>query len=140
MVNGFAARTGVKAKLRGLRDENGNVIFQPSLTAGTPASLYSEPIVYSDQNGAWDSDIDVIGGDWNKLVVGIRQDITFKIFEEGVISDSDGKVVLNLMQQDSKALRVVVRYGYAVANPINRKNQVEANRYPFAVLGKDLAS
>ena len=139
-VNGFAARTGIKSRLRGLRDENGNVIFQPSLTAGTPATLYGEPVIYSDQNGAWDSDWDVIGGDWNKLVVGVRQDITFKIFEEGVISDGDGKVILNLMQQDSKALRVVVRYGYAVANPINRKNKVEANRYPFAVLGTGAGS
>ena len=134
-VNGFAARTRIKSRLRGLRDENGNVIFQPSLTADTPATLYGEPVIYSDQNGAWDPGVDVIGGDWSKLVVGVRQDITFKIFEEGVISDNSGSVVLNLMQQDTKALRVVVRYGYAVANPINRQNEVEANRYPFAVLG-----
>jgi HK97 family phage major capsid protein len=138
-VNGFAARTRIKSRLRGLRDENGDVIFQPSLTTGTPASLYGEPVIYGDQNGAWDTDVDVIGGDWSKLVVGIRQDITFKIFSEGVISDNSGNVVLNLMQQDSKALRVVVRYGYAVANPINRQNRVEDDRYPFAVLG-DFAS
>lgn len=134
-VNGFAARTGIKSRLRGVRDENGGVLFQPSLTAGTPSTLYGERIEYVDQNGAWDSDYDVIGGDWSKLIIGVRQDITFKLFTEGVISDDSGNIVLNLMQQDSVALRVVARYGYAVANPINRKNEVEADRYPFAVLG-----
>jgi predicted phage gp36 major capsid-like protein len=134
-VNGFAARTGIKAGLRGLRDTNGGVLFQPSLQVDTPATLYGEPIFYVDQNGAWDQDVDLIAGDWSKLVVGIRQDITFKLFTEGVVSNDDGEVVLNLMQQDSVALRVVARYAYSVANPINRKNEDEESRYPFSVLG-----
>lgn len=134
-VNGFAARQRIKGYLRSLRDSTGNVLFQPSLTVGTPATLYGEPIVYSDANGAWNAEgIDLIAGDWSKAVVGVRQDITFKLFTEGVISDDSGNVVLNLMQQDSVALRVVARYGFAVANPINRVNSVEATRYPFAVL------
>jgi hypothetical protein len=133
-VNGFAARTRMKSVLRGMRDSTGALIFQPSMTVGTPATLYGEPIYYPDSNGSWEPGIDMIGGDWSKLVVGIRQDITFKLFTEGVISDDAGNVVLNLMQQDSVALRVVARYAYTVANPINRMNQVEADRYPFAVL------
>ena len=134
-VNGFAARMRLKSDLRGLRDDNGGLLFQPSLTAGTPGSLYGENIAYSDANGAWSSEfIDLIAGDWSKAVVGIRQDITYKVFTEGVISDGSGNVVLNLMQQDSVALRVTARYGFAVANPISRVNQVEASRYPFAVL------
>lgn len=133
-VTGFAARTRMKATLRGLRDTNGQPIFQPSLTVGTPGTLYGEPIFFGDRNGAWNDGIDLIAGDWSKLVIGIRQDITFKLFTEGVISDASGNVVLNLMQQDSVALRVVARYGYTVANPINRMNQTEANRYPFSVL------
>jgi HK97 family phage major capsid protein len=134
-VTGFAARTRLKATLRGLRDSNGQPIYQPSLTADTPASLYGEPIYYNaDANGVWDDGIDLVAGDWAKLVVAIRQDITYKLFTEGVISDDDGKVLLNLMQQDSVALRVVFRMAFTVANPINRKNEVEADRYPFAVL------
>lgn len=134
-VTGFAARTRLKSSLRGLRDSNGGLLFQPSLQAGTPARLYDEPIVYPDGNGAWDlHGVDLIAGDWSKAIIGIRQDITFRVFDSGVISDADGKVILNLMQQDSSVLRVVMRIGFVVANPINRKNQVEANRYPFAVL------
>lgn len=134
-VNGFAARTRLKGSFRGLRDKNGGLLFQPSLQAGTPATLYGEPIYYPDANGSFlEQGVDLVGGDWQKAVVGVRKDITFKIFTEGVISDDDGKVVLNLMQQDSVAMRVVARYGFAVANPINRQNQIEAERYPFAVL------
>ena len=134
-VSGFAARNRLKARLRNLRDTSGSPIFSPSLTAGTPATLWGESIVYSDLNGAWSGEgVDLIGGDWSKAVIGVRQDITFKLFTEGVISNTAGNVVLNLMQQDSVALRVVARYGFTVANPISRVNQVEATRYPFAVL------
>ena len=35
-------------------------------------------------------------------------------------TDQDGKVILNLMQQDSKALRVVFRVGFQVAQPYSK--------------------
>jgi HK97 family phage major capsid protein len=134
-VTGFAARLRMKSALRGLRDNNGGLLFQPSLQAGTPATLYDEPVVYPDGNGSWEAQgVDLIAGDWTKAIIGIRQDITFRVFDSGVISDEDGKVILNLMQQDSSVLRVVMRAGFVVANPINRRNPVKANRYPFAVL------
>jgi HK97 family phage major capsid protein len=133
MVNGFAARTRLKAQFRGLRDQNDNLLFSPSLTAGTPSSLYGENVVFgADALGNWiDEGVDLIAGDWSKLVVGVRQDITFKLFTEGVISDSSGNVVLNLMQQDSKALRVVARYAYTIANPIASSG---VTRFPFFAL------
>lgn len=141
-VNGFAARNRIKAQLRGLRDGNDALLFSPSLQAGTPGTLYGEPIIYSDSNGAWiDEGVDLIAGDWSKLVVGVRQDITYKLFTEGVISDESGNVVLNLMQQDSFALRVVARYAFTVANPINRQSEDAARSYPFAYLddGSDVS-
>jgi HK97 family phage major capsid protein len=136
MVTGFAARNRFKSQLRGLRDGNDALLFQPSLSSGTPATLYGEDIVYSDANGAWiDEGVDLIAGDWSKLAIGVRQDITFRLFTEGVISDDSGNVVLNLMQQDSAAMRVVARYGFTVANPITRAHTTTGGRYPFAYLG-----
>ncbi|MBP0095036.1 hypothetical protein, partial [Prescottella equi] len=79
----------------------------------------------------------MIAADWSKVIVGIRQDVTFDLFSEGVISDASGKVILNLMQQDSKALRVVFRVGFQVANPLTRLNGTEATRYPAGVLVPD---
>jgi HK97 family phage major capsid protein len=41
-INGFAGDVSTKASLRGLRDKNGGLLFQPSLAAGTPATLYAK--------------------------------------------------------------------------------------------------
>jgi hypothetical protein len=67
-------------------------------------------------------------------VVGVRQDITFKLFTEGVIQDDTGAIVYNLMQQDMSAMRVTFRVGWQVANVINYDQATEANRYPAASL------
>ena len=100
-------------------------------------------------NTAWDLPVAVtpaitaptlaFAGDFKMLVIAVRQDISYTIATEGVISDDAGKVVLNLLQQDSIALRVVFRVGYAVANPATPENPDPATRYPFAVLS-DAAS
>src|SRR5699024_10226267 len=104
-VNGFAARRRIRAKLRGLRDKDNNPVFSPSLTAGTPATLFGEPLSYV-RNGAWDDTAaELITGDFSSAIIGIRQDITFKMLDQAVISDETGKVILNLAQQDSVALR-----------------------------------
>jgi len=58
----------------------------------------------------------------------------FDIFREGIISDSDGKVVANLMQNDMVALRVVMRLGWAVPNPIHAMGPNRSEKYPFAVM------
>lgn len=60
---------------------------------------------------------DAIVANWDNLIVGIRSDIKIEIFREGIISDSDGKVVLNLMQNDSIAARVTMRVGTMIAKP-----------------------
>jgi HK97 family phage major capsid protein len=131
-VSAFWARRRVRAKLRGLRDDNGNPIYQP-VAGGSPATLYGETLSFVS-NGSWQNNIELIAGDPRAAILGIRQDITFQIFTEGVISDESGAVVLNLMQQDSVALRAVMRVGFAVANPMTRSNDDENSRYPFAVL------
>lgn len=58
-------------------------------------------------NGAWAGTVDFIAGDFQNLVYAIRQDITYKVLDQAVISDADGKVIYNLAQQDMVALRVV---------------------------------
>ena len=68
-------------------------------------------------------------------MIGIRRDMTFEVFTQGVITDNTGAIVANLMQQDISVLRVTMRLGATVANPINRRisNKQIANYYPFAV-------
>jgi HK97 family phage major capsid protein len=109
-------------------------IYQPNLQGQLGGTLYGYPMSELT-NGAWDmSEAELLMGDWSKAIVGVRQDISFKLFTEGVISDDDGKVVLNLMQQDSVAMRVVMRVAFATANPATRLNTDSATRSPFAAV------
>lgn len=133
-VNGFASSPGFNWRLVGMRSVDGVPIYTPSLAAGAPSTLYGYPL-NEVQNGAWaPGTVDLIAADWSKLVVGVRQDMQFRIFSEGVISNAEGEVVLNLMQQDTKAMRVTFRVGFQVANPLNRVNANDSTRYPAAVL------
>lgn len=133
-VNGFASEPGLQWELVGLRTGQGAPLYSPALAPGQPSGLYGYPL-QEVTTGVWDSSVArLLAADWSKFVVGVRQDITFDMFSEGVITDADGKVILNLMQQDSKALRVVFRVGFQVANPLTRLNDTAASRYPAGVL------
>ena len=141
-MNGFISRPGLHWSLMGLRDAAGHAIYTPALTTGLNSAPPTPGLLGYPLNeittGVWDAgDAIMLGADWTKVVVGIRQDITMQMFSEGVLSDETGKVILNLMQQDSKALRVVFRCGFQVANPITRLNQNAATRYPAGVLLPD---
>jgi HK97 family phage major capsid protein len=135
-VDGFVARPGLNWRLTGLRSASTNLpIYQPDLQDGRPGgNLYGYPLTEVD-NGSWlESEAQLIAGDWDDALLGVRSDISFKLFTEGVISDDTGKIVLNLMQQDSIAMRVTMRLAFATANPVTRLNANSTSRYPFAVL------
>lgn len=138
MVNGHAAALRLRAKLRGLREDagDGQPIFTTArMDAGrTTYALDGEPVLFP-RNGAWDPTRSLlISGDWSQLVYAIRQDITYKVITEGVITDNNNDIIINLPQQDATALRVVFRAGWALPNPINLVNEDEATRFPFASL------
>ncbi|WP_347042026.1 phage major capsid protein [Brachybacterium nesterenkovii] len=133
-VSGFASAPGLNWRLVGLRDSSGQPIYTPSLAGGTPSSLYGYPL-NEVTNGAWDpSAATLLAADWSKLVVGVRQDITFKMLDQAVITDDTGKVIFNAPQQDSQIMRVVFRVGFQVANPLTRVNGDAATRYPAGVI------
>lgn len=139
-VNGFASRPGFNWALIGTRTAEGVPIYQPDLQGNPGGNLYGYPL-NEVTNGAWKSETaEMLAADWSKFIVGVRQDITFKMFSEGVVSDDSGNVVVNLMQQDSQAMRVVFRVGYQVANPLTRLNVDEASRYPAGVLAPSAAA
>lgn len=125
--NGAVGNITLKARLRQVRDNTGQTIV---LADGLPTPSYSLA-------GLWPTGLsaaEMIVGDFSQLVVGVRQDMTYKLITEGVITDNAGAIQYNLPQQDMVALRLVFRAGYAVANPINYQQATEASRSPFAVL------
>lgn len=130
---GFFANRTFRQYLRGARATDGQRLLDIN---GTVDSVEGLPVVYGAP-GKWPTGSGaarLIVGDFTKLVIGVRQDMTFQIFSEGVIQDNTGAIRYNLMQQDMKALRCVMRVGWQVANVLTYEEGTEANRYPFAVL------
>jgi HK97 family phage major capsid protein len=134
MVTGHVAALAMRAKLRGLRDDNGQPIFVRSMQDSTRYELDGEPIIFPTNGAIVATSSLLISGAFNQLVYAMRQDITYKVLTEAVIQDAEGNIVYNLAQQDMVALRAVMRLGWQVPNPISRVKENEAERYPFAVL------
>lgn len=65
----------------------------------------------------WNGNADAVIGQWSNAVTGVRRDITLKLFDTGIISNDDGTLAYNLLQQDMVALRATVRVGFLVVNP-----------------------
>ena len=125
-VNGILGGTGLKGKFRMMLDTTG----QP-LNTTEIGSVRRE---FMD-NGVWDkTKATLVVGDFSQAVYSIRQDITYKVLTEAVIQDpSDGSIMYNLAQDDMVALRVVMRLGWEIPNPVNAENET-ATRFPFASL------
>lgn len=129
-ISGVAARGSVRGAIRqALASLGGATAFQ-----GAPQDLWGYRLVYPSPTLAWPSGLQAIVGDFNAAIVGVRQDLTYKVITDGVISDATGKVVLNLPQQDSVALRVVARYAFQVAEVLTDAGGGNVRAvYPFAV-------
>lgn len=135
-VTGHMADISMRSKLRGLKDTTGQPIFKSDMQSATSYVLDGSPMNFPN-NGSFDkSKALMISGDFSQLVYSIRQDITFKLFTEGVVQNTDGTIAYNLMQQDMVALRAVMRLGWEIPNPINSLKEDKATRFPFAVLKK----
>lgn len=125
-VNGILGGVGLKGKFRMMTDTTGQPLNTTEI--GSIARYFMD-------NGVWDKTTStLVVGDFNQAVYSIRQDVTYKILDQAVIQDpSDGSILYNLAQDDMVALRVVMRLGWEIPNPVNAENETSA-RFPFASL------
>ena len=133
IATGHIAHTAMRGRLRNVRNADGDPIFRSGMQGPTTYELDGAPI-YFPTNGAIASTPYLFAGQWDQLVFAMRQDVTWMIADQGVIQDAAGNIVYNLFQQDMVALRMVMRLGFALPNPVNRINTTAASRYPFATL------
>ena len=129
-VTGAVGRTNFRPVLRGARDTTGQLLAD--LNGGT---LAGGVMLRWAMPGLWPSAgagvAELVVGDFTKSFVGVRQDMTFKLLDQAVITDDSGNIVFNLAQQDMVAMRLVFRVGWTVANIINYE---ATGGYPFGVL------
>lgn len=133
-VDGVIASMRAKGAMRSIKDDVGRPLFVSDMQGATRYGLDGAPM-YFPENGAFNPDIaQMIVGNWKQLVYSIRQDVTVKILDQGVIQDPVTKEIeYNLAQQDMVALRIVFRMGWALPNPATRMDEDRLG-CPFAYL------
>lgn len=124
------------------------IVGGPSLNYALRNSITSLGINTTDQgqigdlykhiclNGGWDeSGAFAIVGDFKRgLVYSFREEMIMDVSKDATLVDpSTGSALYNLFQQNMLAFRFELRFGAAIANPVNRVNST-GKRYPFAVI------
>lgn len=144
-ADGFTANAGVgratfEFDLLDARDTTGQPLYKPyDPLLSTRASVLGRPVQFAT-DGVFPAEsldgenINLIMFDPTKHIIGVREELFITVHTEGAITDADGKVVYNLMQQDMVAIRALMRVGYAAANPVTAAQSTEGNRYPAGVL------
>jgi hypothetical protein len=89
-------------------------VMQPFSEA--TAQVYGVPVRFSSN---WNdtTGLALVGG-YEAVLVGLRQDLTYDLSEDGVITDEAGVVVLNAFQSDSVLMRAYMRVALAEAMPV----------------------
>jgi len=131
--SGIATITGYKARFRNARSTQGERLADMNPEGN---SINGVPITYP-MRGLWPTGsgaAEAVALDQSEFMLGVRQDLSYKVLDQAVITDAAGLVIYNLPQQDMVALRVVARFAWQVANVINYDQTSEAARYPAAVL------
>lgn len=133
LPTGVMSAVKMRAALRGLLDTSKRPLFKADMQGSTQYTLDGVPMTFP-LNGAFDpTEALMIVGDFSQLTYAIRQDVTFKVFTEGVVQNTDGTIAYNLMQNDMVALRAVMRLGWEIPNPISAFNADLDSYFPFSV-------
>jgi len=136
-VSAIIAHRKMKGLLRQARGTTGEQLT--AMDPGTevepaPTNVFSVPVTYP-MRGVWPTaakSCEAILGDFSQGLLGVRQDFTWKLLDQAVINNAEGKVEYNLAQQDMVAMRVVCRFAWEVANV--PQPEANANQYPFGIL------
>jgi HK97 family phage major capsid protein len=107
----FAAHPTLKARLRNLRDLNGQPIYQPA-NAKEPATLYGYPIRFSRNMIATGSPAarELVVGDWEYGFEGLRGGIRYDITDKATITIAG--VAVNMWEHNMHAIKLWVRRAF----------------------------
>jgi HK97 family phage major capsid protein len=139
-ADGYDPNSGVAVRaLRGFARKSRNTQGDRSAEINiTRTTVEIDGVIYTfPMRGQWPTgtgSAEAILYDPSEFVVGVRQDVSWKLLDQAAIFDNNGNLIFNLPQQDMVAIRMTMRVGWQVANTINYDQQVEANRYPAGVL------
>lgn len=125
-------KKGILRKVALTQLENPN---NPGLTVN-PNNLYGVDVTYP-MPGLWLSGTgaaEFIVGSRREGIIGLRQDMQWRVLDQAAIFDNNGDLIFNFAQQDMVGLRVTFRGAYQIANTIKYQNTNDSTRFPFAVM------
>src|SRR5690606_41741568 len=141
MPSAGVARTTFEFDLLDSRDSTGQPLLKTTdanQVLGVRTNLLGRQVTFATDGvfpaATTDSDVELILFDASKHIIGIREEMFMTVHTDAVLQNASGAIQYNLMQQDMVAIRMLMRIGYAVANPVTVAQPTEANRYPGGVL------
>jgi Phage capsid family len=75
---------------------------------------------------------DALIGDFNYLLVGLVEDISFELSSEAILQDNAGEIIANAFQDNLTAMKCWMRVGIAVGQPISRQTEAVVTPFKFA--------
>ena len=128
-VTGHSADIGAKGAFRGVRDQTGALLLGTEQVGNSQRpTLYGEPIAYSQY--AQLTLADFVTGAWEYLVIGVRQDIRFRIDPSGVILGATNADSVSGFQDNVTPCKIWARFGCTIVKPVTPR--VPAGATPFA--------
>ena len=123
--NGIVSGSAIGTALRAAYREAG------ALPGEAPAQvLYGWPV---GQMSDWDpTKGDALVGDFNYLLVGLVEDISFELSKEAILQDNTGAIIANSFQDNLTAMKCWMRVGVAVGQPISRETEAAVVPFEFA--------
>jgi HK97 family phage major capsid protein len=130
-VTGHSADIGAKGRFRGVRDQTGSLLLgTEQVGTSQRPTLYGEPIAYSQYAAPGVNTVNFISGAWDYLVIGVREDIRFRIDPSGVIASDTGQVLVSGFQDNVVPCKIWARFGCTIIKPVTPR--VPGGAIPFA--------
>jgi HK97 family phage major capsid protein len=128
-VTGHSADIGAKGQFRGVRDKNGSLLLGTEQAGQvTRPTIYGVPVAYSQYAAV--NVVDFVTGAWEYLVIGVREDIRFRIDPSGVIASDTGSVLVSGFQDNVVPCKIWARFGCTIIKPVTPRQPGGA--VPFA--------
>ena len=121
------SRRGLRFRLANLRDAEGARLYQSSPDGeGSIAGIDAAWV----RNGAWNTaSATALIADRERVMVGVRQDITVKYLDQATLGTGEDQV--NLAERDMVAFRFKARYAYVLGNTLTAEG---VNAVPVAAV------
>jgi HK97 family phage major capsid protein len=130
-ISGHAADLVVRSVLRGARATTNELLLGTQQAGDVEIpTMYGVPIQYSSFTSVGGTYPDFFTGDWDNLIIGVRQDIRYAMDPSAVIADATGKVLISGFQDNTTPLKVWARFGAVIIKPVTRR--VPAGAVPFS--------